>query len=234
MMGALTAWTDRLLGRGEASITVPVFDGALKSNRLIEDAQTLATLEAPMDLATDGQSVFLADGRRVWQHDGASATWAAREVGLDSAGSVPAPGQTITALACLPGGGLALALDGKAIQIVGGPHAGRRFDNVAGRPLMAANAIAATEDDKLIVTDGSGSQPFERWKHDLMELGRSGRVLEFNLGDGSGRVLASKMAHAFGVCATPEGAWACESWRHRVLRLGTGQGAATGTPDRML
>jgi hypothetical protein len=230
MMGAITAWTDRLLGRGEASITVPVFDGALKSNRLIEDAQTLATLEAPMDLATDGQSVFVADGRRVWQHDGASAKWAAREVGLEPAGSVPPFGQSITALACLPGGGLALALDGKAVQIFGGLHAGKRFDQAGGHSLVAANAIAATADGKLLVTDGSASQPFERWKHDLMELGRSGRVLEFNLGDGSGRVLASRMAYAFGVCTTPEGAWACESWRHRVLRLGTGQDAATGTP----
>jgi hypothetical protein len=234
MMGALTAWTDRLLGRGEASISVPVFDGALKSNRLIEDADTLATLEAPMDLATDGQSVFVADGRRVWQHDGASANWAAREVSLDPAGSVPPSGQTITALACLPGGGLALALDGKAVQIVGGVHAGKRFDQAAGRPLVAANAIAATADGKLIVTDGSAKQPFERWKHDVMELGRSGRVLEFNLGQsngrGNGRELASGLAYVFGACATGEGVWVCESWRHRVLSLGSSLGAAPTAP----
>lgn len=228
MMGALTAWTDRLLGRGEASITVPVFDGALKSNRLIEDAQTLATLGAPTDLATDGQSVFVADGCRVWQHDGASADWAAREFAFDPAGAVAPSGQSITALACLPGGGLALALDGKAVQIFGGPHAGRRFDQAGGRVLVAANAIAATADGKLVVTDGSAKHPVERWKNDLMELGRSGRVLEFNLGDGSGRELANGLAYAFGTCATPDGAWACESWRHRVLRLDTDSGTKTG------
>ena len=36
MIGALLDWKDRLLGRADASITVPVFDGALKSNNLLE------------------------------------------------------------------------------------------------------------------------------------------------------------------------------------------------------
>jgi len=35
MTRALLEWKDRLLGRGDASITVPVFDGALKSNNIL-------------------------------------------------------------------------------------------------------------------------------------------------------------------------------------------------------
>ena len=67
MITAITEWIDRQLGRGSASITVPVFDGALKSNRYIEDARVLATLEAPEDLATDGVAVFVTDGAKVLQ-----------------------------------------------------------------------------------------------------------------------------------------------------------------------
>jgi hypothetical protein len=67
MITAINEWIDRQLGRGSASITVPVFDGALKSNRYIEDARVLATLDAPEDLATDGSAVFVADGAKVLQ-----------------------------------------------------------------------------------------------------------------------------------------------------------------------
>ena len=35
-MAALKTFTDRLLGRGSAAITVPVMDGTLKPNRVLE------------------------------------------------------------------------------------------------------------------------------------------------------------------------------------------------------
>lgn len=231
---AVKAWGDRLLGRGEASITVPVFDGALKSNRLIEDAPVLADLAAPADLASDGTSVFVADGARIWRQDGNAAEWAPQEVlhGLlaGTSASTTDTGPLITALACLPGGGLAVALHGRAVHIVGGPFAGKRFDSVAGRPLVAVNAIAATADGRLIASDGSASQPAERWKHDLMALGHSGRLVEIGLADGSTRELASGLGYAFGACATADGAWVSESWRHRVVQVAAAGATAKPTP----
>ena len=65
MIGALVEFKDKLLGRGAASITVPVFDGALKSNRLVEDADVVASFEAAEDIASDGHSLFIADGARI-------------------------------------------------------------------------------------------------------------------------------------------------------------------------
>ena len=73
VIDALKQWTERLLGRGDAAISVPVLDGALKSNRLIEDAEVVAELDAPEDLASDGTSLFVADGARVLRVDGAGA-----------------------------------------------------------------------------------------------------------------------------------------------------------------
>lgn len=226
MIEELGKWRDRLLGRGEASITVPVFDGALKSNRLIEDAEVLAELNAPEDLATDGESVFIADGGSVLRHDvRTGGGWVATQVAQAE--------RPITALACLPGGGLALAVDGKEIRIVGGPYDGSRFDAAGRQPLNALNAITATDDGRLVATDGSKRQPAERWKHDLMELGRSGRLLEFDLASGTSREITSNLAHAFGACVARGEIWVSESGRHRVLTFGgerSGQMVLDGLP----
>jgi len=62
MIGGLKEFADRLLGRGEATITVPSFDGALKPNQILENAEVAAQLDAPEDLATDGKALYVADG----------------------------------------------------------------------------------------------------------------------------------------------------------------------------
>ena len=237
MIAALLEWTDRLLGRGDAAITVPVFDGALKSNNLLEEAAVWAQLDAPEDLATDGQSVFVADGATVLRYDPTDRSASATVVHRFD--------RPVTALACLPGGanggsghgGLAVALDGREVRIVGGPHDGRRWDAVAGKPLHAVNAISAGSDGRLVATDGSREHPAAHWKHDLMGLGRSGRLIELNPADGAARELASGLAHAFGACAVADVAggvaggtvWVSESWRHRVMAFGAGQTARAVT-----
>lgn len=258
MIAALRDWTDRMLGRGDAAITVPVFDGALKSNNLLEEAAVWAQLDAPEDLATDGHSLFVADGTTLLRYDptdrSASATVLHR---FD---------RPVTALACLPGsdsqdlggrghGGLAVALDGGEVRIVGGPHDGRLWNTVDGKPLHAVNALSAGSDGRLVATDGSREHPTVHWKHDLMGLGRTGRLIELNPADGTSSELASGLAHAFGACAVADVAgasaggaaggatrpavWASESWRHRVMAFGAGQttravtDALPGYPSRI-
>ncbi len=213
MIDALKQWTERVLGRGDAAISVPVLDGALKSNRLIEDAEVVAEFDAPEDLAGDGTSLFVADGARVLCIDGAGAATVAHTFE-----------RTVSALACLPGGGIAVALAGREVRVVGGPHDGRRFEAADGKRLNAVNALAGAADGRLLATDGSQTNPPERWKHDVMELGRSGRLLEFNLADGTARERATGLAYAFGVgAAADDTAWVCESWRHRVVQIGGAQ-----------
>jgi len=211
VIGALRTWTDQFLGRGAAAITVPIFDGALKPNQILEQAETFAELEAPEDLATDGTSLFVADGACVLRYDDDAATMVAQVDGR------------ITGLAILPHGGLAVALDGTELRVIGGPHDGRTWSSVAGKPLNAANAICATADGKLLVTDGSQTQPYDRWSHDLMSLGRSGRLLELDPADGDAREIANGLAYAFGTMSAGKDVWVCESWSHRVLAYGEGK-----------
>ena len=61
MIAAVREFANRFLGRGEATITVPSFDGALKPNQKLEAATTLLECEAPEDLATDGRNLYVAE-----------------------------------------------------------------------------------------------------------------------------------------------------------------------------
>jgi len=198
----------RWLGRESRSLAVPVLDGALKANRVLDEADVVAGLDAPEDLASDGASLYASDGARLVRLAPTREEVARFE-------------RPITALAGLPDGGIAVALGGTELRIVGGARDGLRVAQIAGRPLHAVNALSAAGSDRLLATDGSLAQPAERWKHDLMELGRTGRVFELDLARGEGRELASGLDFAFGACASDAGeTWVCESWRHRVLALG--------------
>ncbi len=227
MIAAITEFRDRLLGRGSASITVPVFDGALKANHLVEQAQVVAELDAPEDLATDGHSVYLADGPTLMELKG------------DTLQTVHRFEHPLTALACLPGGAFAVALAGREVRIHGGAHDGRSWSAVQDQPLCSVNAISVAANGDLLVTDASQQHAHEQWKHDLMQLGRTGRVVRLSPGDGSSRVLASGMQYAFGVCEVGNDVWASESWRHAPMVVGrTGKRVPAtdelpGYPSRM-
>ena len=222
MISTLSRWKDQLLGRGDASITVPVFDGALKSNRLIEDARVVATLDAPEDVATDGRAVFVADGARILRLQN------------DRLEEVHRCAGSISALACLADGGLALAIEGKEVRIEGGAHHGRRWSAAGARGFNAVNAITAGRSGRLLVTDGSSERPYSQWKHDLMGLGRTGRVFELTPADGGGRMLAGGLRYAFGACEVGDELWVSESWRHHLIRLaGGGEGRAQPVTDAL-
>ncbi len=226
MIAALREFTDRVLGRGEAAITVPPFDGALKPNQLLEEAVVVAELDAPEALATDGRSLFVSDGSRLLRLDGSQLHEAER---LDS---------TITALACLADGGFAIALEGKEVRIRGGEDDGKRWQEAAGQPFCAINALAVTPKGKLIATDGSTRHSYNEWCHDLMSLGRTGRLLEIDPASGAASVIANGLGYAFGACSAGDEIWVCESWRHRLVRYGgSGSGSVLdrlpGYPSRI-
>jgi hypothetical protein len=90
-------------------------------------------------------------------------------------------------------------------------------------PFKSVNALSPHGQSGLVVTDGSQTQPAERWTHDLMDLGRTGRVVAIDLAERSARVVASGLAYAFGAEAVGNDIWISESWRHRVVRAGAGR-----------
>jgi hypothetical protein len=201
-------FVDRFLGRGDATITVPSFDGALKPNQRLEQAETIGQFAAAEDLATDGNVLYLADGPAILRLDGAGAATETRRFD-----------RPVTALCCLPGGGLAVALDGREVHLFATPSAASATTTFSDPAIHAINALSPGRNGKLIATDGSAVRTWQQWAHDLMERGRTGRVLFLDSADGSVRTLAAGLHYAFGGCAAGENVLVSESWRHRLIAI---------------
>lgn len=210
MFGVIRDFAHSIVGRGEATITVPSFDGALKPNQALDRAETLFECPAPEDLATDGTTVYLADGPRLARiEDGAAVPVRAFE-------------QPITALACLPGGGIAVALNGREVRVYPDPAAADPGATFSGAGLHSVNALAPAGTDGLYATEGSATRDVDAWAWDLMERGRSGRALRLDLNTKDVTVLADGLQYAFGACAMDGRALVSESWRHRLVAVGPG------------
>ena len=207
MIGALRAISDRVLGRGDSSITVPIFDGALKPNQLLEDAEVVARLDTAEDLAADGNTLLVASDDVVLRltDDGL------REVARFD--------RRITALCALPDGGIAVALDGREIIVRQGTGSEHRSTGPANAPFHAANAIARMGDGQLAVTDGSLSNDCAQWAHDLLERGTSGRLILLDAGTGDAREAVRGLEYAFGACPSGDETLVSESWRHRLVAV---------------
>jgi len=67
MKNPLSAWLDRLLGRGEAATTVPIMDGALRPNRLLDAAQVVARLSGIEDIACSADQLWVCAGSDVYR-----------------------------------------------------------------------------------------------------------------------------------------------------------------------
>ena len=208
MFAALRQVAQNVLGRGDATITVPSFDGALKPNQALEQAETLFTAAAPEDFASDGASLYLADGPRLQRLDAA---------GPVTLRSFEAP---ISALAFLPGGRLAVALAGREVRVYAQPDAAEPLVAFAPEGLRCVNALAPAGPDALYATDGSAAHGPDKWVWDLMERGRTGRLLRLDLASRRVEVKAKGLAYAFGVAAMGEAALVAESWRHRLIAVG--------------
>lgn len=218
MIGLIRGLVDRVRGgRGEQSITVPVMDGPLKPNDLLEQAPLIAELAAADNLVACGGRIFASSGAQLCELRGDGEVGAlARQV----AG--------ITCLAASPDGALALGLDGVGIVIRGGRHDGRRIEQ-AGACLTAATFI---DDDTLAVCNGSAAVGAADWARDLLSLGRSGTVAIIDLRDGGVRQLAKGLAFPSGLCRGDGGAlFVTEAWAHRIISLSPGGGAQVAVAD---
>jgi len=227
MFDSLKQFTDRLLGRGGAAITVPVMDGSLKPNRRLDDATVVATLPGIDDLAWSGSALYASAGPVLWRLDGGHFTEVRR---FDT---------DISAMACSRQGRLAVALGGTQVQVLAADgHAQTSLNTLAGQPLRCVNALAWEGEDALVFSDGSLQHGPAQWCNDLMTLGHSGRAGRWWAQGGDAELLAKGLQFAYGVLPQSGGVLVSESWRHRVdLRSAQGTQALLaelpGYPSRM-
>jgi Strictosidine synthase len=206
VIAAISEFANRFLGRGEATITVPSFDGALKPNQLLASAETLLQCDAPEDLAIDGPSLLVADGAKLLRLTGSSAS------------EIRSFERPISALAMLPDGRLTVALGGTEVHVYDDVTA-KLPASVFSGGLHAVNALAPTPDGTLIATDGSSLRGVSDWARDLMEIGDTGRVFRLDPSTGTVRQLASGLHYAFGAVASGSDVLVSESWRHRLVSI---------------
>jgi hypothetical protein len=207
---------DRFVGRGEAAVTVPPMDGALRPNQVLEQAVVVAQAPAPDNLVNQGGDILFSTGSELRK--------------LEANTVVRSFDRAITCMAAAPDGHLAVGLSGGEVMIVQPDGA---VSSLPSAETTHATALAFHE-DALIVCRGSTRYGPDQWKRDLMEAGTSK--------PGSGSVVLIPRAGAARTLAEglrwPYGAWShqgriivSESWSHRLLALDP---AGTGRPQTVL
>jgi hypothetical protein len=203
MANALRTWVDRFFGRGEAAVTVPALDGALKPNNLLEDAPAGIKADAPDDLVITGDAVLYSSGNRLFR------------ISEDRAASAvyDAPG-AITAIAAAPSGLIAVACDHGGLAFVDGvAQAGKQdWANVT--------AMSFADDRTLLLTIGSTENRIADWQRDLLNSSASGELWSLDIATGAAKRIASRLAYPNGVIVENSGdIVVSESWKKRLVRL---------------
>jgi hypothetical protein len=210
MISGVMRARDRLMGIGEAAVTVPPLDGALRPNRFLDEAPRfplnavggLATVAGRLYASAENTVHVLEDGRPVRVHR-----------------SYPAP------VACIASAGdaLAVALATGEIVIDSGPHAGRSYRT--GARCITAMAV---EGDALYLADGSARNPADDWQLDLLQRSASGCIWRLDLAGGEATRIATGLAYPAGVAVEADTLVYAEAWRHRLVRMSTSGG---GRPE---
>jgi len=229
MIGALKRAYANFRGFDEAGSTVPMMDGPLKPNTLLDGGEILLSLPQVDNLVSTAGGLVCSSGAELL-----ALNWPDRAMPLAVAQrrAFEAP---ITCLASDGGKGLAIGLDGRGLLIQGGRHDGRRIDALQDRPLNCPTAALFLDADTLVVANGSADNNAEAWKRDLMGRFASGSVWRIDLSTGPGagaKMLARGLAFPCGIAAGDDGALlVSEAWRHQLIGLDPARG---GQSKRLL
>jgi hypothetical protein len=208
MASPLRNWVDRFLGRGDAAVTVPPLDGALKPNNRLEEARIGLAIAAPDNLvATAGGLVFSSGDKLLRQPDDASAG--------SHFGTADGP---VAALAWR-GDVLAVAAGGK-ISFRNASADSVTELNGGSRDWSGVKAMVFAPDGSLVITVGSSKNALADWQRDLLDGERAGSVWRLDPKTGSASEIASGLSYPNGVVVEADGnIIVSEAWAKRLIRL---------------
>lgn len=206
-------------GRGAASITVPVLDGAFRPNDVLEQASLVLDLPGADMVVSTQDRLVLSAGAAIYSLEGAAARLLHQ---FD---------HKVSALAS-HGNELAVGLETGDIFVIDQQGAARRLEHSAGR--LSCPTALLLDANELVVAEGSSTNAPSAWSRDLLERNRTGRVVAINLASGSARIVATGVAFANGLARDPEGRIVySQSWRHCLSRdkdVGERAGVLSGLP----
>ena len=204
-MNAFGNILDRLLGRGDYSVTVPPMDGALRPNDELEDAPAACALPDADNLALLGSRPVASSSRSLYALDTKPPTLIKT---FDS---------DITCIAGMPDGTCIVGLANGVLAIVGGPRDGQTV--TLSRSLLCLTAISVIDADTIVVANGSETNRPSQWADDLIGKGRSGSVWLVTLSDGNARKIADGLAFPNGAMVDGPSVIVSEAWANRLLRI---------------
>lgn len=204
-MNALGNMIDRILGRGDHSVTVPPMDGALRPNDDLEQAPAVCALPDADNLAMLGDRIVVSSGRSLYELDG------------ETAALVRTFDSDIACTACLPDGACLLGFADGILTFVGGPRDGRSV--TLPRKLPCLTAISVVSAETVILTNGSDRSRPDQWANDLMAKGRTGSAWLVSLADGSMRKIADGLAFPHGAMVDGASVIIAEAWTSRLIRI---------------
>jgi len=213
VIGALRRVWDNFRGSGEAAVTVPPMDGALRPNRLLEEARLVLQVEAPDDLARDEDGLLFSTEGKVLRLAKDASTHLVAEFGSN-----------VTAIAASPNGRIGVALAEGGIAILHRDGSRMMLDRVAGTPWSCVTALCFLSEQELVVARGSAKRACAEWKRDLMERRSDGSVWRLALDSDRQTLLAGDLGWPLGLAPVGDGrVVVSESWRHRLLAVSEGR-----------
>jgi hypothetical protein len=220
MIAALKRRYDAFRGVEPPERTVPVMDGPLRPNTLLDEAPIVLRLAGVDNLVATAGGHFCSAGRDLLSLDASGEALAAKTLQ-----SFAAP---VTCLASDGGQGLAVGQDGRGFVIRGGAYDSLAIEQAGGAPLVCPTAALFLDPDTLVVANGSLKGMAADWKRDLMAQRRTGSVWRIDLRRPlAATPLALGLAFPAGLARADDGAiLVSEAWRHRVVALAATQAAA--------
>ena len=220
MIAAVRRAWDNFRGAGESAVTVPPMDGALRPNRLLEEAPLAASAEAPDDLAHDGRSVVFSSGPQLCR------------LGEGGAETIAHLGSDITALAATPRGRIAAALASGSIAVLEADGTRTSIAALGEGPARCVTALTFASGGELLVAQGSSKRSQADWKRDLMERRADGSVWRLSADGLRQTRIASGLSWPHGIVMASDGRLVVsESWKHRLVALVEGRTPQTVLAD---
>ena len=220
---------DRMFDRAANDTSVPVFDGALKPNHLLDTAEVFFEHPDVADMVVDHEGhLVVACGNQMFRLQSGSEGVSSHVIA-----QWPKPIQALSRF----GDGLVGAMDDRLV-FINGKYDGLEVSSLAGQPVHCTTALSEGPDGVLFITEGSRRTPYEQWATDLLGLGKTGRFLSFDPATGQSHVHAEKLAYGYGVSSDGSRALVSESWAHRVSvwqngKLKPGVSQLPGYPSRI-
>lgn len=195
---------DNILGRGAAAVTVPTLDGALRPNRLLDEATDRMPLEDVDCLAALPDGLRASAGRCLYRL--ADQNWC----------QIAEYDDRITALAAVAEGGLAVALACGEIRVLGGTYDGLRYHL---RPTLGCITALAVAQGQIYVANGSAHTGADNWQLDLLQGNASGSLHRIDLETGDNAMICAGLAYPAGLVMTEKGLVFSEAWKHQITRI---------------